>query len=269
MPIKCVANFSLATNISSPLNPKRRIGGWSESLYSLQTDINFVQTLFQNWCRERAALLPIGAAITSQRYQRVSPVGASASTAVYFPGSAGTQADVPQMCLNMRAKAVGVRNVRPISFRGIPDVRVVEGEYSPSQDFEAALTVIFRRYTDFAFKGRDLDAAQAPVFTIDTNGVYFTEADNVFQVNNIVRVLKTLQSTGRVVGGRFKISVVTSPRSGTLAGWTLGDCKGGRMRVDATIYPPFLAGGIDGREITVKKVGRPTKGYRGRASRRK
>lgn len=269
MPIKCVANFQLATNISSPLNPKRRIGGWSESIYSLQTDITLVQNRFQAWCQNRAALLPIGAAIVSQRYQRVAPVGASASTARFYPGSAGTQADVPQMCLSMRGKAVAVRNVRPINLRGIPDIRVVEGEYSPSQDFEAALSVLFANFAEFAFKGRDLDAAQAPVFTIDANGVYFTEADNTFGVNNIVRVLKTLQSTGKVVGGRFKISAVASVRSGTLTAWNLGDCKGGRMRVDATIYPAFLSGGIDGREITVKKVGRPTKGYRGRASRRK
>lgn len=269
MPIKCTALFQLATNVSDPTATQRRLGGWSESIYSTQNDANFVQILFQNWCQSRAALLPAGAAVVGQRYQKVDPAGISSTSARVYPGTAGTQADIPQMCLNMRAQGVGVRNIRGIQLRGIPDARVVEGEYSPSAAFEAALTALYNRFFDFNFRGRNLDSAQAPIFSIDVNGVYFTTVDNVFQLNNIIRVLRTTDSNKEQVGGRFRVSAVTSTRSGTLFGWNLGNCTGGRMRVEEIIYPGFLSGGISGRIITSKKVGRPFKQYRGRASRRR
>lgn len=281
MPVKCTALFQLATNVDFPNNAARRIAGWSESWYYPGNSIPNAITIFagQNlvlglsipgWCLYRAALLPGGASIIGQRYQVVNPTGPSQTVGAVFPGSEGEPADIPQQALLIYCPALGSNNVRRSTLRGIPDARVIEGEYTPSQAFSTAVTSFFAFLSNFQFRARDLSQPTFTILNITTLGVVTTEAPNTITAGQMVRVLRTRTADGDLVGGRFQVSG-TGPGNTvfTLNGWTPAEATtGGRVRVDAIAFP-FINGGacVLGRTVT-RRVGRPFTVYRGRRSKR-
>lgn len=267
--IKCTMLIEARSAVSSP-SVRARIGGWSESWYdnsSTLTDV--VRARFVTLCTRRAALLPQGTQITGQRYQIVDPVGASSTGSRIYPGSAGTQADIPQMALLMRIPGQGVANHRPVYLRGLPDARVVEGEYSPSAVYTNALSLFLQALVGWNFRGRNLAAAAVPILTIDVNGVFQLETDSALGAGSMVRVLRTNLLAGGQFGGRFRIAAMPTARTGTLADWSAGPAVGGRLRLDSIIYPEVGPGltvdDVISRVVT-KKVGRPFSEYSGRRS---
>lgn len=263
--MKCTMVFSLTTALSNANAPVHRTGGWSESHFIDNASFTQVRTLFEALCQERALLLPTGASITGQRYQLINPIGASQSQATLFPGASGLQTDVPQMALLCRVPTIGARNISRLTLRGIPDQRVVEGEYSPSQGFNTALRRFFTQLSSFRMEGRDLAAENVPTLRIFANGVYRTQDPNAFAVNSVVRVMRAVRDVdGRTVSGTFVVQTVVDTRNGTLFDWTGGDTRGGTMRLNGIAYPQLDGANAAVSRVVVKKVGRPSAGYRGR-----
>jgi len=274
MPVfKATMLITLNTNqTGASLNT--RVGGWSESWYTDRTGPDLLPRDFNRLGRLRAALLPNGARIIGQRYQQVDPKGSSSTGSIVFPGTAGIACDIPAMSLFYRARGQGVLNQRPLYIRGIPDARVVEGEYSPSNTYTQALTAFFNGLALWRFRARSLVADATPFLTIQqsapTVGTYITTIANTWAVDNIVQISGVLVN-GRKVEGQFRVSAVSTPQTGTFENWTAGNGTGGKGFFKSTFYPLVEPTSLDpnsGRIVT-KKVGRPFGQFRGRASARR
>ena len=263
--------IQLATAVSSPNSPVRHLGGWSESFYngSSYAPTMFAQTV--TLCAARAQLLPTGATIVGQRYQVVNPAGISSSTANVYPGSAGLLADVPQMALLFRVPSNNTRNVRPVILRGTPDARIVEGEYVPSGTYTSALSAFFLQLSvyQWQFRGLNLDAPQAPLFSIDNLGNYTAISALPFVGGELVKVLRATDSNGDRYGASGMIKSVATTKTGQITPWTGGVTTGGVIRQTQIVFPVFAPFTPGTPRVVVKKVGRPFGQYRGRHSRAK
>lgn len=269
MAFKCTMLLQLATNVGDQTAPNRRLAGWSESFYDTSSSFPPIQTDFLELCRRRAAMLPRGASIVGQRYQQVNPVAPSQTGSTYYPGSDLWAADTPDMTLLCRCPSRSTRNIRPMYLRGIPDVMVKEGEYSPTAPFTAALNAFFARLSGYSFRGRDLAQTAYPANSIKTTGEYILQVANPFVNHDQVRVSRAKQkSTGLFVGGVFQVSVNFN-QPDLLLNWPYGDCTGGTIRKIATVFSFIAQDRIAISRIVRKKVGRPFDQYRGRASNRR
>lgn len=270
MATKMTMIFQLSTNVSNPNATARRQGGWSETFYRIGAFTEEQRSDFIRLCLMRAQLLPSGASITGQRYQVVDPTGASSTGSAVFPGAASLQADIPQMALLCHAPAVGARNQRRIEIRGIPDARVVEGEYSPSARFTTALQNFFTQLGLFYFKGRDLSQAQLPIWHIDDAGLVTVTEPHTYTVGNLVRLLDVTNTSKDNVSGVYRISATTNSTQFTLMNWSGGSVNAtGKVRLEGQTYFQIQSSGITISRIVTRKVGRPSVGYRGRVSTRR
>lgn len=265
--------FNSSTNVSGG-SVGQRTGGWSEGLYSANAPTAEIgagtyRSVFEELCSLRARLLPTGFAVVGQRYQQIDPIGGSATGGFNAPGSAGIQADVPQMALFLRLTAAETPNIKPLTLRGLPDARVVEGEYKPESTFTAALQAFVNKLNIWRFKGRDLTQTPVAITSIDANGLATLDPGNPFVPDDYVRVLRTTDINGDRQGGRFRVIAPITTSTVTLQGWDLGECHGGKMRLDLTIYPLIGAQTANVLRVIVRKVGRPFGQYRGRASTRR
>lgn len=273
--VKCTMFMQLATNLSLPAEAQRRIGGWSETVYRTGGDVaGAIRALNgeerfagPDLCATRAQLLPTGAAIVGQRFQVIDPVGLAQSTSATFPGSSGLAADIPQMCLYCKVPAVGTPNIRKLFLRGIPDARVIEGEFQPLAGWRGIVQRYFTSLSGFAFRARDLTAPAARIISITPEGLVTTEDPHPFAINNMLRILRSLAADGNFGGGRFQVQNLGSSNvTFQLRGWDGGATVGGTARLDRIIYPAFDGNSATIGRIIVKKVGRPFGGYRGRVS---
>lgn len=268
MATKCTMIFTLTTNISDEDSPNHRTGGWSETWYDQDRPIDQTVTFFNTLCTLRAALLPKGAAIKGRRFQKVMPTGASQSDRAVFPG--GTlQCDVPQMALFCIARGLGVRNTRKFELRGIPDARVVEGEYSPSAAYRDALNAYFRNLGTWYWPAQNLEILSWDVVSITNAGLVTTIQNHGYGVGDVVTVLRTKNQLFRKVGGTFKITTVPTPTTFTLRGWDKGDTFEGKVRRQDIQLMQVDAAADFGPTVVVRKVGRAPFPYRGRQSRRR
>lgn len=281
MPVKCTAFFQLATNVDFPNLPARRIGGWSESWYfsgsTIASAIPFwVGQAFglglqsAGWCGYRAAMLPGGCTIVGQRYQVVNPTGPAQSTGLLFPGTAGEQADIPQQAVLIYCPGAGTNNVRRSTLRGVPDPRIVEGEFQPAPYFTTAINTFFSFLANFQFRCRDLSQPTFTILSITAAGLVTTETPHTITQGQMVRVLRTKTADGDLVGGRFQVaSIGPNNNQLTLTAWTPAEAtSGGKIRIDAIAFVTVNASQcVLGRAVT-RRVGRPFGQYRGRRSRR-
>lgn len=219
-------------------------------------------------CTARARLLPIGSAIVGQRLQVVTPIGPSQSLSRLFPGSAFTLADVPQMALLCRVPALSANNVRRMILRGLPDARVVEGEYSPSGVFTSDLNFFFRVLGQWLFRGRDLTPQTTRLFTVSALGVFNTETPHLLAPLDIVRVSRAITAFGQFHSQRLQVATVgPGTNGGTFTGWLGGSTSGGTVRKDAIVFPQVDPDNITIGRVITRRVGRPFVQYRGRRSR--
>jgi hypothetical protein len=268
---KCTMLIQLATNVSQPTNPDRRIGGWSESWYSIgslslaQSNLNGPGGL----CQTRAAMLPIGATIVGQRLQLVDPkpVGPTITTAKNFPGSSGLKADTPQQALLMNCPGSGVSNVKHAVLRGIPDPVIIEGEYSPTVAYFTAVVNFMKSLSQFSFRGRDLTLPSLDIISITALGLIQFAAAVPFNPLDRIRIKLVTPAVGQNrVGGVFVASGIPTATTVQLLAWPFGAGTGGFARKDATVYPIVDLPGTEVERVIVRKVGRPFTQYRGRAS---
>lgn len=273
MTLKYTMLFSHTSNIGFPNLIQHRTGGWSESWYFPGNDL---ATLVKNISGDalttvsaRAGLLPIGCAIVGVRVQTVDPVGPSQSLSIQKAGTSGLDADVPQMALLIKVPGVGVKNVRRVILRGLPDAWVTQGELNPTDDFRRAWTYFKVSLLGQVFRGRDLAAPTVKIITIDTAGKVTTEAPHTLNPLDMVRILRTKRTDGNLVGGRFQVSSV-GPGTNvfTMYSWTNGATTGGAARKDGIVYPAIDTSLVDWDRVVTRRVGRAPKQYRGRQSKK-
>lgn len=266
---KCIMTFNSSTNQSN-LVARHRTGGYTEAFYqSGNLDFPTVRSRFQTLCQKRALLLPTGINIVGQEYLTVDPIGPAAAESRLFPGASGYACDVPQMSVQCRGFSDSSRNVSKLVIKGIPDAWVVEGELLLLPQNKTPFTNFFNLLRDggFRFRGRDLSQPTIPVLSISSLGEVLLEENNIYNVGDFVRILRTKNALGVRGGGRFMVSGTTPPTGLTLHGWTKGACTGGTIRLDGVVYPPYA--GAEIVQAVTRKVGRPFGGYRGRASKRR
>lgn len=268
---KATLLFSLTTNAETPNAAESRIGGWSESWYTSAVDQAEVRRRLMGpnpgsppLAQRRAALLPRGARIVGQRYQQIDPAGPSQQTSVNLPGSADLSADVPQMAMLISVPSIGRTNIKRLVLRGIPDARVVQGEYFPSDAYDIALRTFFFGLVGWQFRGRDLSQATLVIEGVSAAGEVTTEVNHPYVVGDYVRILRTQDQGGNLFGGRFRVIAPVTARTFVLNGWEGGITDGGKVRLDAIVYPNVDAAAIQIGRVVVRKVGRPSSGYVGR-----
>lgn len=267
--------FQLSTNTSNPNLQPKHIGGWSEQWYWPNNNLSQVlEALRGGWgdglLQTRAALLPNGAAIIGFRIQEVMPRGVSQSFGETYPGTAGIAQDIPQMALLQRTPGLNAINVRRSTLRGIPDARVVEGEYTPSVAYEQALGAWRLILSDWRFRGRDLSQPNIEIVSITAAGLVRTAVVHGYVVGDFVRISKTIDSNGISHSGRFLVSAIGPLTSEfTASAWTAGATTGGTVRKDGVVLIQPDVNNITFPRILTRRVGRPFGQYRGRASRRR
>ena len=257
-----------------------RVAGWSESYYydgPGGADL-FARVTGQglgagstSLCEARARLLPVQSGIVGQRYQQLDPKGRSQSGASRFPGSSGILNDVPQMALLCKIPTSDGLRIRQLVLRGIPDARVVNGEYQASQQFRADLQNFFNVLSGFSMRSLGLGLTNSKTGSIDASGLFTSSFDlPVYAVGDRIRFENFQNATGqRFFGNSTVKSVGPGPNQLVVQNWTLGALTGGRIfRYDPSY--PFLDGSLASiSRIVVRKVGRPFDQYRGRSSNRR
>jgi len=267
---KCTMLFQLLTGrvLGTSLS---RIGGWSESWYISNSGPASIALAFRDLCRLRAAMLPTDSNIIGQRYQQVDPtVRSSQVSAFNYPGMAATAPDVPQMSVLVKIGATGGNpNIRQWAIRGLPDARVVNGEYVPSGQFTAAFEAFRVALGGWQFRGVNLLANQAGINFIDASGDVWLTSPLTLTPNQMVKVIKTTNANDRQVGGLYQVATVANSSNFTLREWDQGLCSGGTVRINEIIYPQCDPANITLGRVSVRKVGRPFFSYRGRRSNRR
>lgn len=273
--------LQLATNTSGEAVPNiRRLAGWSESWYATEASISSLLPFVVGpapgqppaLCPARAALLPAAAVIVGQRIQQIEPVGASQTFSRAFPGTAALAQDVPSMGLLCTVIPAGDSRARRFTIRGIPDARVVQGEYVPSSAFQMALAQYFYSLTQFNVGGRDRALESWEIDTISGPGVvnYYGQGTFPFAPGDTCFIRGTTDALLRKRSGRFTVrSAVGGSNQLTLATWPYGACTGGRVQLAGSSYPNIGIGNFAIGRIVQRKVGRPFVAFRGRRSKRR
>jgi hypothetical protein len=265
--------FSQLSAASAPQFPVHRIGGWSESWYTVQNGVNDVinqASVGNGILLSRAALLGFGASIVGGRVQMVNPVGATQSFAALYPGIPTVLNDIPQMALLMKAPGVGVGNVRRFTLRGIPDTFVSEGEFSPNGTFQGQLSTFINSLQGWFFRGRDLTQPTVKILNISSGGVVTCQTAVSFALLQMVQILKSKDSGSNLRGGMFQVSTL-GPGSNvfTLLNWPYGATVGGTARGQGVVFPAVDYGHTSVSRVVTRRVGRPFTAYRGRRSKRR
>lgn|SRR5262245_31335055 len=275
--IKVTMLFQQATNFSNTSSPARRVAGWSESWYSAGTDIqrairNTVGAAGRSGpglCEARAGLLCKGASIVGQRFQQVDPKGPSQSLNKTYGGWDSSIGDIPQMSILYRVPSTDSPNIRRGILRGIPDAAVVEGELATYAAWYSWLPTYYRALQFFTFRGRDLTAPAVKILDIDETGLVNCEVAHTYALNDMVRILRTLDERGIFQGGRFQIDTLgPGAVKFKVRNWTFGKTTGGTVRKDGIVYPTIDWQNITTGRVITRKVGRPSGQYRGRVSSR-
>ena len=285
MPLRCTLLLSVTTQPSDRVAASPHSGGWSESFYRL-TDAPVSQQQMQRWASARAALMSGLASVTGWRQQvvtisgnRLLPGGASSGT-LNVPGAWGTSLNAPQDSLMVYYTVANHPGTVRAKLAALPDSVVLQGEYQPDVVFKRDLTHYFThivRDQQFAAITRDLSVTTARVLsiqpgvpaagqaTITVSGAIVSEGE--YLITHRVR-----DDSGQPVSGSWYVRTVVEA-TGTIGVYVVDGYQAGKVgvpnglaRVDRLIAN-VLTGGNPGR-LSVRKIGRPTVGYRGRRSKR-
>lgn len=248
-----------------------RTGGWSESVYN-PTLTDGTRAEFARLCVARAALLPTNAAIIGQRFQQVDPIGGSSTAGAKYPGViAGTatdpSGDLPSTALHCRTRCKNAPNVRNTDIRCVPDTIVRGGEYYADTAFKSALTLYFIELDGWDMRGQVKTNPQEPIFSVAASGVVSFNRAFTVTTPSSVQVLGVMNAAGQRISGTFKALSQPTTSSVMLQGWIYGDGQGGSLRPKNIDY--FTLGESDSVGIISKKVGAPSRKFRGRRSKRK
>lgn len=267
MLIKCDMLMNASTNKTNSTQAQVRTGGWSEGWYA-DGSPDGVKANFEIVCQARAALLPGNASIVGQRYRIVN--GGSSTGGRVFPGGANLLGDIPQVALLCTVSGQGQPNIRRFRIGGLPDARVVEGEYSPATAYDGALQRYFKQCATYAmrFKCRNLSATRWSVVSINAQGAVVTANGTGVSGVQFIDLLKCRDANDNAVKGRYKVMAGLDNNHFTILGWNGAVVVKGEIRPVDDQYPIVDANTFHPNRVVVHKVGRAFFQYRGRASKR-
>lgn len=255
-------------------SPNRtRSGGWSESFWINTDSITLENLELRHYHDARCRLMPQGASIVGVRLSqyelsgnRLIRKGAKAGD-LNRPGSARLQQDIPQMALQLNATSVGKVNTTKLTLCALPDARVVGGEYSPSADFNVAVINFGAtlRNLNAGFMGVDHTQFVSVIAGID-NGVVTT--DDVLPgvvVGSYIRINRVTTNVNLPLSGSFRVSAIAG-NNYTCPDLALHSAnRGGTAMRDIVVFCAYDTFKIKG--VRVRKIGRPSGGYRGKSTR--
>lgn len=247
-------------------------GGWSESVYN-GVFAPATLTSLKALAAARANLLPLRSYVSGLRVQQVDPSGPAQTFSLNYPGggtSGATLSDIPQMALLLRVRGTGVTNVRSMRVAAIPDSQITLGEYKPSSPYTLAMAAYLAELDGWQFRATSLTAVPSNLASIAADGTYVLQQDLVIAVGSKVKVKNVQDEDGEIVrGGVFTVGVYTDSKHGKLNSWTGGAVTLGQMIPFTIIYPVIITDGQTISRAVVRKIGRPSLGYRGRRSKRR
>jgi len=203
--------------------------------------------------------------------------GATSVQRVILPGNPSWNVNLPQDSLELSGKASGSINANKFRLGCLPDEMADRGEYAPSstytQKVQAYLATLMAAGTDWGFVGRVLSNPTARVISITpgANGVadvVLSAAIGAVAGVDYIRFNRVYDEEGNPVKGAYFIAAAAAGFHYTIAGFTGQTVQkpSGLARVDQIAF--FKYGTIQVNRAVVKKIGRPSSSYRGRASRK-
>lgn len=267
--------FNLSTTPSNLAVASVHTGGWSESYWQSGV-INSADPKIFDIVSARAGMLPTTAAITGFRIgnytllgNRIVPGGASTG-ALRRVGNVLWRCDIPSNGLGLVATSLGGPNSSRTIARALPDQFCAGGEYNPDGDYINAVQAFIDRLTNapWYFVGRDLSQPIRTVVSINTSVLQTGDA-NVFNVGDYVRMHKVYQTSKLPLKGAFRVlSIDVTGKLYTLQiDPSIIVSNSGFCRKD--LLATFKIDAVVPSRVRQRKVGRPSEGYRGRASRRR
>lgn len=256
-------------------------GGWSENVWYFSPPGRDSELALMR--QKRAVLLPKQAKIIGYRRAQFSitngqlvPLGA-ASGSLNIPGNNLYNTDLPQVSLQIDFSAIGPVNVSHQMIRCIPDQFMAFGEYQPNGAFAGAVTQYINSLITnaaFSFIGRDLTQPLQRVQAIANGATALLSDISVdavppgLAVDEMVRLIRVRDDDGNPLVGRFRVTAITgkvvtvTPRiPGILTS------PSGFIRRD--VLTSFAMQNAEVKRARVKKIGRPSEGYRGRRSKQR
>jgi hypothetical protein len=262
--------FRGATGTSSTSAGKRG-ASWSEEVVWDNIDAT-TRASFTRLCRARAPLLGTGWSIVGQRFQQIDPQGRAQTVAANFPGgqvltlSATGQ---PTDAIKFSVRGTGVNNVSRRKLACIPDGQISDGEFNPEPTYLISLRNYLAELNGWKFRGADLTVPKQQVKTISALGIVETNTDLAVVTGDRVRLYGVHLEDGTFHSGTYIVASATSVRIFTLRNWTRGVAEQGQARKYVPIYPIIGGATTATFEACIRKVGRPSGGFRGRASKRR
>ncbi len=265
-----------ASTVDASANAARS-AGFSESYYqNVPIDSSTLKNDWNLLAIARAALMPQNVRIIGSRFHQVDPVGGSRQYDNVYVGTNSLQNDLPQVALQWTVRSLNTPNQRSLILRGMPDARIVTGEYSPSAAFNAALIGFFNELRRaWSFRAIDRTVLPVKIITITDAGLMTTATPHGLSAGDNVNVMTT--NSGDFGHESYTAFVVSAPTP-TTANIALRGIRdvirastGGRARKAGIIYPLFS---ITDPEIVTpvaitRKVGAPFRKFRGRRTKKR
>jgi len=266
--------FQLTTTSSSSVPSPARTGGWSESFW-FNADIPLDHEPWRNIIQQRATMLPLNATIVGQRLSkytllgnRIIPGGAQAQ-ALNFTGSSRLQTDIPQMTLQFDGTAVGKVNRNRVNCAGIPDAEVTQGEFRPAATFLRVCTLFADSVIagSAGFLGRDQTKQSSKIASIVAGVMTLDNALPGVAVGTYIRINRVTTTNNLPFSGSFRVGAVAGAVY-TMQGMDdINAERSGTAMEDAVVICQYAS--LVPKQIRTRKIGRPSRGYRGRSSRRR
>lgn len=246
-----------------------RVGGFSESWYKDGAPAAVMASL-RAIAAFRVDALPSTSKIVGQRVQQVG--GRAITDDVQFPGTLRGTTDVPQMAAQCSVTDAAGLKRKIFSCRGIMDTSV-EGGTLVRGASTIALEVFMNNlaFNGFQFRSRNLELPMVRIVSVDGAGVFRLAGDLDFAVGDFLTAVRVRAQSGRTIVGSFYVSARVDAQNGTLFGWPTGQTVSlsGNFRKQGFVYPLVGQGTGKVTKVMVRKVGRPSNLYRGRATNRR
>lgn len=263
---------------SAPVNyaPVARTGGWSESMYGPDSVAAVIAGLngprsggVKPILQARANVLSRNANIIGVRLYQ-GGAGKGQLVAAAWAGNNGPS-DQPNICLQCSATSLTSGQSRRWTLRGFPDADVVQGEWNPTaSDTPARLVDYFNSLAGFGWMQRTY-TSKVNINTIDADGVVWADAVIGYGIGQKVTLNNvTVDATGNRIGGTFR--VIAGGGLNTqfkVTPWTYGTARGGIAYIAGKEFQDFAGSLKSVVRASVRKIGRPFAGYRGRKSKRR
>lgn len=268
--------FQATTSPTMPEFAAPRTGGWSET-YTLPGDVPSDNQKITGLLQRRAALLPAQGSIVGVRNAKYDIVGprliprGSSTFKVTLRGNTQSATDLLQVALMVSCQGDGVPNTSRICLRGIPDAQMINGEYQPDQGYLTLMTqfLTYLSTQTFAFVAADLTQPALGVVKIEAGGIVTLTAAVAAAANVDKLIFRNVRNTeGEPITGSYVIGS-TANNTVTLLGYNGGLVAKptGTARLDKKALID-ISSAVPAYAV-VRKVGRPSRSYRGRQSKRK